>query len=123
MAINKEIMEDIIENILKKDTRDRLLIHYDGFVGRGINGVSSRSVWLAYEEIVTVCSVEQYDGDTTRTDLISYDIREEYIIARYQDYRKGKYSKEFIRRGKEYSIIIPYSSISSMEVRHGERYE
>ena len=120
MAINKEIMEDIIENILKEDTRDRLLIHYDGFIGRGINGVSSRSVWLAYEEIVTVNMIEQYDGDVTRTDLISYDLKEEYLIARYQDYRKGKYSKEFIRRGKEYSMIIPYSSISSMEIRHND---
>lgn len=56
MAINKEIMEDIIENILMEDTRDRLLIHYDGFIGRG----------------------------------------------------------------KEYSMIIPYSSISSMEIRHSD---
>lgn len=118
MAINKEMLEDIIEDILRKNEGDRLLIHYDGFVGRGINGVSSKSVWLAYEEIVTVNMIEQYDGDTTRTDLISYDLKKEYLIARYQDYRKGKYSKEFIRRGREYSMIIPYSSISSMEIRH-----
>lgn len=123
MSITREVLEDIIKYRLREGKEDRLLIHYDGFIGRGINGVSSNNIWLMDypDEEVVVNYIKQYDGEQEKTVQFGYELKEEYLIAVYEQYyRKTMYNpnSEWKRKGDRYSVIIPYNRISSLEIRY-----
>lgn len=125
MSITKKIVEGVMKHQLREDKRDRLLIHYDGFIGRGINGVSSNSIWLMDypDESVTVNYIKQYNGKEEKTIQLGYELKEEYLIATYQHYcRDTEYNpnSEWEKNGSRHSVVVPYNRISSIEIRYEE---
>lgn len=126
MAVTKKMLESIIKFRLSEHKKDKLLIRYEGFIGRGINGVSSNSIWLMDypDESVTVNYIKQYDGKEEKTIQLGYELEEDYLIAAYQHYcRDTKYNpnSEWEKDGSRHSVIIPYDRISSLEIRYEDK--
>ena len=122
--MTKDIVKEIINSYLTGSNEDdRLLIRYSGFQGHGINGVSAKSIWFMNREgEVVVSHIRQNSGEEDKIVQLKYELKDDYLIARYQDYKKYKYSRigEYDKKGGEYSIIVPYSNITSLEIRHKE---
>lgn len=110
--LDREDIQGLLEEIKDNEV---LVLKYSGFNGHGINGVSSQSTRLRTDVNMIVNMVEHYDGEVNKTELISYELRANYIMARYIHYKKGKYCKEF-NNGREYGVIVPYDSINSIEI-------
>lgn len=111
--INKAIINNLLENIPNFES---LRIDYNGFDGHGINGVSSRSIYIKNIDNNNDDNylVNSYGKDDKyQLNLIDLRIEEEYIYARYNLYSKNKYQKEY-SFSNGYTMIIPYSSITSM---------
>lgn len=110
------LKEDIQELLDGLDTDEAMTIHYDGFIGRGINGTSSK-----YTCIKSGCGesnlVEYRKGydDETKVYLTYIHLKDNYIKASYRVYEKGKFDKEYRRQG-EYTVIVPYDRISSIDI-------
>jgi hypothetical protein len=109
--INKAIINDLLENMPNFES---LRIDYNGFDGHGINGVSSRSIYIKNIADDNDCLVNSYGKDDKhQLNLIDLRVEEEYIYAKYNLYSKNKYQKEY-SFSNGYTMIIPYSSITSM---------
>lgn len=109
--INKATIERLLDNM---DYTESLRIDYSGFEGHGINGVSSKSIYIKDIENNDDCLVNSYGGSTKyRLNLIDLELDDEFICAKFNLYSKNEYQTEFsFTRG--YTMIIPYESITSM---------
>lgn len=109
--------EDIIEILENKKENEVLTIYYDGFTGIGINGVQDKSISIrSLEDSNNIVSfAEHSDGVKIKTEIINLEIKDNYIKASFEKYRKGKYCDNFFRI-KVYSVLVPYNSIQSIEL-------
>lgn len=107
--------EAVIKILKDMELTDVLTIYYDGFVGRGINGVKSKDMSLAKNSSTIVEDISYSDGREEKTELLNYWIEDDYIKAKYSHYKKGKYDKK-CEKVSTYFMIIPYERISSMKI-------
>ena len=109
--------EDIIEILEDKKENEILTIYYEGFLGRGINGIQDKCISIRnIEDSDIIFSLIEYsDGEKIKTLMLNLDIKDNYIKASFEKYRKTKYNKVFVFI-KKYSVLIPYDSIQSIEI-------
>lgn len=113
------LLRDDIQEILDGlDINEVMTINYDGFYGRGINGLGHKYACIKnnYTTNSWVEYTEGYDNEKTKTSLIYLKLKDNYIKATYMRYRKDRYDKKFLGVGKEYTVIIPYDRISSIDI-------
>lgn len=112
--IGKQIIEDMLQNKVDPSF-ESLRIDYNGFDGHGINGVSSKSIYIkdiSDENDSRVVNDYGFD-ERTKVNLIELKLTDDYIWAEYNIYIKRKYKDDYcFSRG--YTMIIPYESITSM---------
>lgn len=113
--INKDI---IIKEINEMNSGDILTIYYDGFEGRGINGVSSKDISISKSNCLPyiVSETSWSSGEKFKTEILEYYLENDYIKARYSYYRKDRYEKNFIK-SRTSSMVIPYDRINSLEIK------
>ena len=104
----KELLEEVTPGAV-------LVIHYNGFTGHGINGTSSKSMKIREDIYNNVSYIQQYDGDINKTVIKFIELRTNYIIAKYDTYRKRKHSDSFVNNGS-YGVVVPYDSINSIDI-------
>lgn len=112
--IGKQIIEDILQN--KVDSSfESLRIDYNGFDGHGINGVSSKTIYIKdINDEEEHRLVNSYGSDErTKVNLIELELNDDYILAKYNIYIRRKYSDDYYFN-RSYTMIIPYESITSM---------
>lgn len=110
--------QDILE--LLKETSNTsfvMAIHYEGFVGRGINGVMNNVMFIkdlenSYNDLVLAT---ESSGDIFKTNLNDLVITDNYIKAKYTEYYKGKH-QDIFRVNKEYFVIVPFDRITSIRL-------
>ena len=110
------LKEDIQNLLYNLDMDEVMTIHYDGFIGRGINGTSSKYTCIkaGCGESSLVEFIKGYD-DETKIYLTYIHLADKYIKASYRAYEKVKYDKEY-RKREEYTVIVPYDRISSIDI-------
>lgn len=109
--------EDIIEILEDKKENEILTIYYEGFSGRGINGIQDKCISIRNIEDSenTVSFIEYSDGEKIKTIMLNLDIKDNYIKASFEKYRKTKFNDIFVGI-KKYSVLVPYDSIQSIEI-------
>ncbi len=109
--------EDIIEILEDKKENEILTIYYEGFLGRGINGIQDKCISIRNIEDSdnTVSLIEYSDREKIKTLMLNLDIKDNYIKASFEKYRKTKHNDVFCFI-KKYSVLIPYDSIQSIEI-------
>ena len=110
--------EDIEEILLEKYEEQVLTIYYKGFKGKGINGVYENYISIRNldDDCNIVSNIEYSDGEAFQTRMINLELKNNYIKASFQKYRRTKYNKEF-KLISIYSTIVPYDSIQSIEIK------
>lgn len=114
--LNREDIKMLLE---EASADESLLIRYDGFIGRGINGSSNLSECIkTVEENMYDNLVKEYDGyeEKINTYIRRLSLRVNYIKATFLPYKKRKNDNDYIKQN-EYTVIIPYDRISSIEIR------
>lgn len=108
--------EDIIEILEDKKENEILTIYYEGFSGRGINGIQDKHISIRNVEDSenTVSLIEYSDGEKIKMIMLNLDIKDNYIKASFEKYKKTKYT-DFIKI-RTYSVLVPYDSIQSIEI-------
>lgn len=110
------ITKEALINLLKDmELTDVLTIYYDGFIGKGINGVQSKDISLSNNFPNVVERISRSNGEEEKTELLNYWLEDGYVKAKYSYYTKGKYD-DYFRRIRTYFIIVPYERISSMKI-------
>ena len=110
--------QDILE--LLKETSNTsfvMAIHYEGFVGVGLNGVMNNVMFIkdlenSYNDLVL--AIEKNNG-IYKTNLNSLTLTDNYIKAKYTEYYKSKNQDSF-RVNKEYFVIVPFDKITSIRL-------
>lgn len=110
--------KDIQDLLNELDLTEAMTIYYEGFTGRGINGVSGHSINIKNDIDINnlVIYIDGYD-EQWKTYLIDLKLTERYIKAQFKSHKKDKYDKEFSRIFKFWTVVVPYDKIQSIEIR------
>lgn len=108
--------EDMEELLLSKNKEEVLTIYYEGFTGRGINGMSEKFITVRnLSDDTNVVQNIKYGDESYKIIIVDLDLKANYIKATFKKYRKPEYDKEYYLN-REYTTIVPYTSIQSIEI-------
>lgn len=110
MERNKRILSDIIKSL---EDDEILEIHYQGFIGKGINGLANNIAYISKDEETIVHKWENFYSTKMERYCLDYILLEDCVMITQQDVNVGR---DIIQ--KNYTTYIPYSSITSFEVIH-----
>ena len=109
--------EDIQELLDDLEIDESMTINYEGFIGRGINGVSEVSVKIKnhYEDNDLVSYFDGYE-EKVKTYLTGLKLTDRYIKVSFKKHSKNRYQKEFSNYFTRWSVVIPYDKINSIDI-------
>ena len=106
----KELLECTV------DTNLIMMINYEGFIGKGINGVMNNIMNVGdLGNKSKVVNKRKNRDDFYETVIVDLVIADNYIKAKYVEYYKNEYTKEF-RRNNEYILVVPFDRITSIKI-------
>lgn len=110
----KKDIEDLLSEL---DANQSMVLHYGGFIGRGINGVSGNSTNIKNDINIQplVKFIDGYDGKI-KTYITHLDLRDNYLKASYTSVKKNEFSNEYKSQGPQSTIVVPYDGITSIQI-------
>ncbi|WP_277229860.1 hypothetical protein [Romboutsia timonensis] len=110
----KKDIEDLLSEL---DVNQSMVLHYGGFIGRGINGVSGNCTNIKNDMNIQplVKFVDGYD-DKIKIYLTHLDLRDNYLKASYMATKKAKYSNVYKPQDSYPTVVVPYDGITSIQI-------
>lgn len=111
----KKDIQDLLNDL---DLNESMTIHYEGFTGRGINGVSGHNIAIKqdYEIDSLVQFINGYD-DKIKIYLTELKLTDRYIKASFKKHKKDKYDKDYNQCFTCWTTVIPYDKINSIDIK------